>query len=98
MTSCRPAIHPVTPHLRKSIFYRDGGVQRSRQYGCWSRDLPHVVNRGLRDADEGAAPSHIQRRQVMAKRSMFVGMDVHKESIDVSLAEEGRDGECGAMG
>ncbi len=29
----------------------------------------------------------------MAKRSMFVGRDVHKESIDVSLAEEGRDGE-----
>jgi hypothetical protein len=29
----------------------------------------------------------------MAKRSMFVGMDVHKESIDVSLAEEGRAGE-----
>ena len=28
----------------------------------------------------------------MAKRSMFVGMDVHKESIDVSLAEEGRHG------
>ena len=25
----------------------------------------------------------------MAKRSMFVGMDVHKESIDISLAEEG---------
>jgi transposase len=29
----------------------------------------------------------------MEKRSMFVGMDVHKESIDISLAEEGRDGE-----
>ena len=29
----------------------------------------------------------------MAKRSMFVGMDVHKESIDISLAEDGRDGE-----
>lgn len=29
----------------------------------------------------------------MANRSMFVGMDVHKESIDISLAEEGRDGE-----
>ena len=28
----------------------------------------------------------------MAKRSMFVGLDVHKESIDVSLAEEGREG------
>ena len=26
----------------------------------------------------------------MGKRSMFVGMDVHKESIDISLAEEGR--------
>ena len=24
---------------------------------------------------------------------MFVGMDVHKESIDISVAEEGRDGE-----
>ena len=29
----------------------------------------------------------------MAKRRMFVGMDVHKESVDISLAEEGRDGE-----
>jgi hypothetical protein len=29
----------------------------------------------------------------MAKRSMCVGMDVHKESIAISLAEEGRDGE-----
>ena len=29
----------------------------------------------------------------MAKRRMFVGLDVHKESIDISLAEEGRDGE-----
>ena len=26
----------------------------------------------------------------MEQRSMFVGMDVHKESIDISLAEEGR--------
>ena len=29
----------------------------------------------------------------MAKRSMFVGMDVHKDSIDLSVAEEGREGE-----
>ena len=29
----------------------------------------------------------------MEQRSMLVGMDVHKESIDISLAEEGRDGE-----
>jgi transposase len=29
----------------------------------------------------------------MVKRNMFVGLDVHKESIDVSLAEGGRDGE-----
>lgn len=29
----------------------------------------------------------------MKKRSMFVGMDVHKESIDISVAEEGRRGE-----
>ena len=29
----------------------------------------------------------------MEKRNMFVGMDVHKESIDISLADEGRHGE-----
>ena len=29
----------------------------------------------------------------MEKRNMFVGLDVHKESIDISLAEDGRDGE-----
>ena len=29
----------------------------------------------------------------MAKRSMFVGLDVHKDSIDISLADGGRDGE-----
>ncbi len=37
----------------------------------------------------------------MDQRSMFVGMDVHKESIDVSVAEEGRQGEvrhCGVIG
>ncbi|MGQ0737131.1 MAG: hypothetical protein ACT4QD_26230 [Acidobacteriota bacterium] len=34
----------------------------------------------------------------MTKRSMFVGMDVHKESIDISLAEEGRQGEVRRYG
>src|SRR2546426_10617942 len=29
----------------------------------------------------------------MGNRSMFVGMDVHKETIDVSIAEGARDGE-----
>jgi hypothetical protein len=29
---------------------------------------------------------------------MFVGMDVHKESIDISLAEDGRDGEVRRYG
>jgi transposase len=31
------------------------------------------------------------RRQVMKKNSIFVGLDVHKSSIDVALADSGRD-------
>jgi hypothetical protein len=34
----------------------------------------------------------------MVKRSMFVGMDVHEESIDVSLAEEGETVTCATAG
>jgi hypothetical protein len=34
----------------------------------------------------------------MDKRSMFVGMDVHKESIDISVAEECRQGEVRRYG
>jgi len=51
--------------------------------------LPWMMRRPRRAA---RSATH-QWRQVMGKRSMFVGMDVHKESIDISLAEEGRDGE-----
>jgi len=34
----------------------------------------------------------------MVKRSMFVGLDVHKDSIDISVAEEGRQGEVRRYG
>jgi transposase len=34
----------------------------------------------------------------MANRNMFVGMDVHKESIDISVAEEGRQGDVRRYG
>ena len=82
------------------ILYRVNVYLRNRVFRKWPHRLvyPHVVDRGLRAADDGDAQSHIQPRQVMAKRSMFVGMDVHKESIDVSIAEEGRSGEVGHYG
>ena len=33
------------------------------------------------------------RRQVMKKSSMFIGLDVHKDSIEIAIADAGRDGE-----
>jgi len=34
----------------------------------------------------------------MGNRSMFVGMDVHKETIDISVAEGGARARSGIMG
>jgi hypothetical protein len=33
------------------------------------------------------------RRQVMKNNTIFVGLDVHKNSIDVALADAGSDGD-----
>jgi hypothetical protein len=33
------------------------------------------------------------RRQVLKKNTIFVGLDVHKNSIDVALADAGHDGD-----
>jgi transposase len=38
------------------------------------------------------------RRQVMKKSSMFIGLDVHKDSIEIAFAEAGRDGEVRSYG
>src|SRR5438128_2206267 len=43
------------------------------------------------------AQSHMQGGRSMAKRSTMVGLDVHKDSIDVSIAETGRTGESAAL-
>jgi len=41
---------------------------------------PHVEHEGV---------NQVQRRQVMRKSSkLFVGMDVHKDSIDLATSEE----------
>lgn len=33
----------------------------------------------------------------MKKHTIFVGLDVHKDSIDIAFAEDGRDGEVEIM-
>jgi hypothetical protein len=47
------------------------------------------------DYAEGSRPSHraTNKEAGHGETSMFVGMDVHKESIDISIAEAGRTGE-----
>jgi hypothetical protein len=32
------------------------------------------------------------------KKELYIGLDVHKDSITVALAQGGRDEKCGSMG
>src|ERR687886_2487515 len=46
-----------------------------------------------RVARGGRAPSLMQRRRVMGECITFIGLDVHKQTITVALAESGKRGE-----
>src|SRR5580693_6320992 len=47
----------------------------------------------LRVVPDGPVPSLMHRRRVMAKSITYVGLDVHKDTIAVALAEAGLRGE-----
>src|SRR5918912_2268203 len=51
-----------------------------------------------RVAPGGPAPSLMQRRRVMGECITFVGLDVHKQTITVALAESGQRGEVREYG
>ena len=39
----------------------------------------------------------MHRRRVMEQRIIYVGLDVHKDTIAVALAEAGKRGSCASM-
>jgi transposase len=51
---------------------------------------------GVFDKNPNTEPK--PRRQVMEKSIMYVGLDVHKNSIEIAFAEAGRDGEVRSYG
>jgi transposase len=50
------------------------------------------------DRKNHVAQSYIRRESVMGNNTVFVGLDVHLDSIYIAIAESGRDGEVRSMG
>src|SRR3974377_946445 len=59
---------------------------------------PSPSMQAWRVAPDGAVPSLMHRRRVMAKSITYVGLDVHKDTIAVALAEAGLRGEVREYG
>ncbi len=51
-----------------------------------------------RVAPDGPVPGLMHRRWVMGKTITYVGLDVHKKTISVALAEDGLRGEARFVG
>src|SRR5207249_4422809 len=75
---------------------------RSRQYGGRLNErtcLLQAVGYARGEMQTGSrAQSHMQGGRSMTKRSTMVGLDVHKESIQVVTAEPGAEGEVRHFG
>jgi transposase len=50
------------------------------------------------DRKNQVAQSYIRREPIMKKTTLFVGLDVHAKTINVAVAETGRDGEVRSIG
>jgi hypothetical protein len=60
---------------------------------CLLKDVGYAA-----DVLTTVAQSHNLRRQAVRESIMYVGLDVHKESIEIATADEGRHGEMRRYG
>jgi len=69
---------------------RPGGFCAGQPGSATEKRPAILANVGYAGSSRNPNTEPKARRQAMKEHSMFVGMDVHKNSIDIAIAEKGR--------
>jgi hypothetical protein len=83
--------------LEKYLINTSVKIDRYHGYHLSKKDLP-TLSAWIKLNEISINPEPKPRRQVMEQKIKNVGLDVHKNSISIGIADDGRDGEVRCYG